>query len=314
MSGLHRGGDGTIGISTRHPGPPSDAAFAIRIDFQKGSADPSRVFQAADAMIRALQGLDKALCVAVDPLIEPVMVLEDIEAGSLKVWLAEQLKRADDDGLKKLDWKPLVGKYLVRAKYAFIKWSNRDSDDGGLLGLAREIRAISKETDIRQLPDYAPPSIQELSTAARRIDDAKGLLQSGDKISYLSPNEPGLDFNLSVRWSSQELSDLAVNETTKFEKMPMILIVKRPDYLGTSKWDVRLGKKPISAKIEDAGWLARFQAREIDVRPGDALRCLVSIEQKYGFDNELILEEHVITSVEEVLENQIRQGDLGIDS
>ena len=49
------------------------------------------------------------------------MVLEEIETGSIKIWLGNQLNRVDDDALKKLDWKPLVGKYLVRAKYVFYK-------------------------------------------------------------------------------------------------------------------------------------------------------------------------------------------------
>jgi hypothetical protein len=261
-------------------------------------------------MIRALQSLDQTLCAAVDPHIEPVMILEDIEAGSIKIWLASLLSRVEDDALKELDWKPLVGKYLVRAKYAVIRWSNKSASDGGLLGLAREIRGIALETDIKHIPDYAPPSLQELSTATRQIDEAKSLLLPGDKMAYLSSDEPPLDFNLTVRWSPDELSDLAVKETTKFENMPMNLIVKRPDYLGRSKWDFRHGRKALSANIEDNVWLTDFQTRKIDVRPGDALRCLVTIQHKYGFDNELISEDYVVTKVEQVLENQITQGGL----
>jgi hypothetical protein len=308
---MNGGGGSVVGLGTRAPAPPHDAAFALRIDFQKGSTDPSRVFRAADAMIRALQSLDRSLCVAVDPHIDPVMLLEDIEAGSLKIWLAETLNRLDDDGLKELDWKQLVGKYLVRAKYAYIRWANK-GETTSLLDLAREMRSIAQETDIRQIPDYAPPSIEDLVEVTKQIDNAKSLLQPGDRISFQGPGEPEVDFDLTIRWSEQELGDLAIKETTRFEKMPLILIVKRPDYLGTSKWDVRLGKKPISARIEDKEWLAKFQSRQVDVRPGDALRCLVTIEQKYGFDNELASEEYVITNVESVLENQVRQGDLGL--
>ena len=51
----------------------------------------------------------------------------------------------------------------------------------------------------------------------------------------------------------------------------------------------------ISARIEDTNWLRSFQAREIDVRPGDALRCLATVEHSYGFDNELISENVTIT-------------------
>lgn len=103
-------GDGTVEVTTRRPGAPREAAFALEIDFQKGTDNPQRVFQAADAMVRAFQALDRALCAAVDSRIEPIMLLEDIEAGSIKAWLSSQLNRIDDEAIKDLDWRPLVGK------------------------------------------------------------------------------------------------------------------------------------------------------------------------------------------------------------
>jgi hypothetical protein len=43
------------------------------------------------------------------------------------------------------------------------------------------------------------------------------------------------------------------------------------------------------------------------VRPGDALKCIVTLERSYGFDNELIEETYTVTKVTEVLQNQFRQ-------
>jgi hypothetical protein len=312
-SAMSSSSGGTVEIGTRRPADPSGAAFALVINFEKGTPNPQRVFQAADAMIRALQGLDKTLCAAVDSQIDPVMVLEDIEAGSIKAWLGNQLSRVEDEGLKTLDWKPVVGKYLVRAKYAVIRWSNKEGTDGNILGLAKELRTIATETDIRHVPDYAPPSVQELAEGVRRIDVAKDFLLPSDSMALISDSEGSVDFNLAVKWDDQTLTDLSVKETTKFEKMPVTLIVKKPDYLGKSKWDFRFGKKAISAKIEDEPWLLRFQTRAVDVRPGDALKCLATIEHRYGFDNELIAEEYTITTVEGVLANQLQQGSLGLD-
>ena len=89
--------------------------------------------------------------------------------------------------------------------------------------------------------------------------------------------------------------------------MPMTLVVRRPDYLGLTKWDFRHGKRQISARISDSEWLRAFQSRETDVRPGDALKCLATVEHSYGFDNELISENVTITKVVEVLENRLSQ-------
>jgi hypothetical protein len=118
-----------------------------------------------------------------------------------------------------------------------------------------------------------------------------------------------LEINLSVRWNIEDIEAMAVRETVEFPIAPMILTVKRPDYLGESKWELRHGKRIISAKIEDVEWLKRFQGRQVDVRPGDALRCEVRIENLYGHDNELLTERYTIIRVNEVLVDRFRQGD-----
>lgn len=298
--------NGSLHLSTEKPDPPAGADFALYIDFKKDSPNPQRVFRAADAMIGALQRLDKALCSAVDTSIQPVMMLEEIEAGSLRVWLRDALEATDDQALKDLDWKPAIGKYLVRAKYAYIQWANR-KEPGTLIDLARSLRAIASETNVKKLPDYAPPSVKELAETVTEMDRAKAYLAEGDNFSYVPADgsEPPVDFDLSIRWSPEELITLAIKETVKFENMPMTLIVKRPDYLGNAMWDFRHGKQAISAKIMDKGWLSDFQSRQVDVRPGDALKCLATIERGYGHDNELVQETVVITKIEQVLENQL---------
>ena len=92
------------------------ADFCIEINFEKGSENPSRIFKALTELIETFQQLDRALVESIDSKIEPVATIEDVESGSIRVWLAQKLKSVDDDGLKKLDWKQVVGKYLVDAK------------------------------------------------------------------------------------------------------------------------------------------------------------------------------------------------------
>ena len=84
-----------VGLSSTEPSPPA-ADFAIFIDFEKGVERPQRIFQAMDGLISSLERLDKALAGALGPTIEPVLVLEDIEAGSLKVWLRDKLLKTED--------------------------------------------------------------------------------------------------------------------------------------------------------------------------------------------------------------------------
>jgi hypothetical protein len=306
--------DNEVHLTTKEPKRPPDAEFGIKIDFKRGEGSPERIFQAAEAMIRALRQLDHALCGAVDNNIQTVMVLENIEIASLTVWLRNLLQRTDDDALKQLEWKPLIGRYLVKAKYVYIDWANKSDSERSLLGLAKNLRELAKETDIRRFPDYAPPSVVELADSARQIQAAKSYLIEGDKISYVVPDQPPAEFDMAVTWNEEELSKLLIRETVTATDMPMTLIVKKPDYLGKSKWEFRFGRRAIPANIEDQVWLSDFQTRKIDVRPGDALKCLVNIEHHYGHDNELISDTVVVVQVLEVLENQLRQSEMDLDS
>src|SRR5438132_138732 len=137
-----------VTLSGEPPVPPPDADFAIEIDFVKGEGNPRRVFDTASLLIEGFERFDQIAIASIDSRIEPLLVLEDVEAGSLKIWLRNILRAIDDEGLKSLDWKPLVGKYLVRAKYIAL----RRLDEPGPLrlpNLARELRTIAEETDVR---------------------------------------------------------------------------------------------------------------------------------------------------------------------
>lgn len=74
----------SITIATKKPSTPEDADFAIYIDFKKDIGNPQRIFQSSAALITAFEKLDKILCETVDSKISPVMMIEEIEIGSLK--------------------------------------------------------------------------------------------------------------------------------------------------------------------------------------------------------------------------------------
>lgn len=301
----------TLTLTDKPPRPPK-ADFGFEIDFQRGVGPASRVFTATYDFIKACEALDNELVKSIDSSIETVLVLEDIQIGSIKTWLRNSLTALDDDALKTLDWKPLVGKYLVRAKYAVIQWIDDDSAPRSLPELRREIQKIAAETDVRHLPDYTAPSPRALVQAIRDFQAVKDRLVPGDRATMLTP-EGNIEFNLSVSLPIEDIEALAVAHTITHPPVEMILPVKKPDYLGDSKWELRHGRRNISAKIEQQDWLRRFQNRQIDVRPGDAIRCIVQIEHQYGFDNELLTERYTILEVLEVLINRMEVMDLPFD-
>ncbi len=109
------------------------ADFSIIIDYQKGQGNPSRVFRAMSDLIEAFQKVDETLIHSIESQIKPVLLLEDVEIGSVKSWFRVALDSVDD-ALGSLDWKKGVGAYLVKGKRAIINWMDKTTTvtDGDL--------------------------------------------------------------------------------------------------------------------------------------------------------------------------------------
>src|SRR5690606_20875242 len=128
-------------------------------DFREDAGSAARVFDIASNLIKAFEDLDRVLITTVDSKISTALILEDVEKSSLKIYLRNLLKASDDQALKELDWKPQVGKYLVRAKYIALEWLDRsisESEPAQIEDLTDRIRELAVETDVRHLPDYPP--------------------------------------------------------------------------------------------------------------------------------------------------------------
>jgi hypothetical protein len=288
-------------ITEERPMPPADADFAFTIDFKKGTGNPRRVFDAASALIDAFEVLDKALVVSVDSEISPLLILEDVEAGSVKVWLKNVLKRTDDDALKTMDWKPLVGRYLVKAKYIALEFLD---DDGtgrrpSLAHLKEVLRKLAEETDVRRIPAYAPIHEGRLLTALDRVQDAKRELDRDDRLTIESEGRT-YEVNLASTWEPTE--SIAPTDTQESKSSgELILTIRKPDFIRDTMWQFSHGKNTISAPIHDADWLSKFHARQIPLWPGDALRCAVIFTYTYDEKGALIDQRVDIERVLEVI-------------
>ena len=278
--------------------------YCIEIQFEKGSKDPSRIFRAMQEMIDTFNDFDKSLIKTIDSNIEPILILEDIESGSIRSWLSSLLGAVDDDALKNIDWKPAVGKYLVKAKYKAVEFLNDKTnitDVSEIAVLKDSIHKLAIETDVKWLPIYEKISTRELLNSVGKISSSLSNLQETDYASYLISETEKVNFNLDFKINSETIDDLVTKDKIVLES-EMILKVKKPDYLGESKWDFRHGGKSFSAKIIHHEWLESFQNRRVDIRPGDSVRAKVENINKYDIDGELISTEYTILKVIEVIQ------------
>lgn len=291
------------------------ADFCVEIDYKKESENPSRVFRSMFELIDSLQDIDRNLVTSIDVNIEPILLLEDIETGSIRVWLRNLLKLIPDDAAYNLDWKPIVGQYLVKAKKAMVDFLEKKTtitNADEIKPLENEIYQLAEKTKVRWLPAYIPISPRQLLEGMQKISQSLSYLTEGDKAKYIAPDEPEAEFNLTFNIAPESIEDLLAKETLISES-EMILKVKKPDYLGESMWDMRHGTSVIQVGISDKDWLEKFQARRVEVRPGDSIRARIQIINKYDFDGELISTHHNAIEVVEVIHapNQEQLGLFG---
>ncbi|MCA9334472.1 MAG: hypothetical protein KC474_12195 [Cyanobacteria bacterium HKST-UBA04] len=283
------------------PRTQDNADFCLTIDFEKSSGNPARIFRAATELIDALNYLDKELVGVVDSRIEPVLLLEDIESGSLKIWLAQAIKHVPDETLLNLDWEPLIGQFLVKAKYIAIDFLAEETEVTDLARyteLAQQLQKTAEETEIKRLPHYQPPPLKGLLTGASKITGALSHLHENDKVRYTTKDAEA-SFNMRLNLAPENIEDLLTTKQITHDQT-MILKIKKPDYIGKSQWEFKHGKETILAKITDEEWLESFQNRQVDVRPQDSLEVTVQVIVKYGLDDEVVGHSFIITKVLDV--------------
>ncbi len=280
---------------------PAEADFGIEIDFQPGSDAPSRVFRAMTALIEAFETVDRELVNSI-ARVQPILLLEDIEAGSIKTWLRTQLESLDDQVLKSGDWKKLVGIYLVKAKYIVIDFlggrSTISSKDEIEVLQSRLLRA-AEETNVLAIPTYRPIPIDRVADSIRLIGQATQALKQTDAAKFLS-EQGNADFNLGFSINPESFDALITRETIT-NKSVMILKVKKPDFLGESMWEFKYENRTIEAKFLDLVWLQRFRERAVTLQPGDAIKALVETEVRYSFEGDVIFSMHKILEVHEII-------------
>ena len=281
----------------------STAAFAITVDFVRGKGDPSRPFQTMIDLMDSLARFDRDLVKSIDVTIEPVLLLENIETGSIKSWFISALRSIDDTAIRSGDWKKLVGDYVVKGKYALLKRLEGAASvtDEGLIGeIQAELLEEAEKTELRGLLGYTPMSRTRLAAHIADVTDSLKLLDDGDTATFETRQGPTVPFNKSLRVNDEELTELlAVQKVTNDDEL--ILKIKKPDFLGASMWEFRYDGHTIEASIQDDEWLKEFHDGVVAVLPGGALRVTVRIEAAYDAENESLPPRYTVLKVLEVL-------------
>ena len=162
-------------------------------------------------LTEALARFDADLLRSVDVTIEPILLLENVESGSIKSWFITTLRSTDDTALKSGDWKKIVGEYAVKGKYALLKrleGANSVTDPKLLEEIQAGLLLDAEETKVRGLPGYAQMSRTRLAAHIVDVTESLQYLEEGDSAQYETQNGEIVPFNRTLRVDETEMTEL----------------------------------------------------------------------------------------------------------
>lgn len=279
-----------------------DEGFSLYIDFIKSEGDPSRVFRAMASLVDSFSTIDQQLVGILGDESETEMVLDDVTTGSLRSKLRSLLLSLPDEALAELEVKKLIGHYLVKAKYLIVRWL-RDNDKveniEQVRALEGELIKLAESTGVKRIPAYNPIDTRKLLSHINEMQNAVQVLDERDTVRYESPFG-SVDIPRSLHVNETLIRELLTREILISEDV-RIVKVKKPDYLGKSKWVLKYAGHAIEANIEDHEWLHHFQTNTVVLHPGDSLRVLMREEVSYGHAGEVVHINNVVKAVLEII-------------
>lgn len=296
----------TIWISAGDGFVEPESDIEIKIDFVEGGSS-ARVFDIAADLIRAFEDLDSVLLSSVDSQISTSLILEDVQKSSLKIFLRNLLRQADDEALKTLDWKPLVGQYLVKAKYIALQWLDRsieEDEPAGIEDLTQTIGRLARDAEVRHLSTSTDVNPARLAQSLDEIQRTKEKFKPGEKLT-ITLDRSDYRVNLDATWlPSEHLQDVEAQQELS-NTVDMLLVIRKPDLLGKSQWQFKHGKRSFSAPITDKEWLEEFHNGHHPLSPGDALRVRVKHTARYDEKGKLLEQLEEIVKVIAVIKPEV---------
>lgn len=269
----------------------TDSDLVIEVAASSGARKAPEL-KRAELIEDAVEESYRALAGTIQVQLETVAVLEEVAKRSLSLWL-----RVQTGGGQGETSDASLLKFLARGTLAIIAWMD-GSPTLQLADLQQAIRVLAWGTSITTTAHPVLPSSSELVEAIAAWQKAKGALAAGDSVRIVT-NNGSVELDLSKRIADPRTLLLArklVNHSAD-----MIFVVEMPDYQASRQWPLKHGDTHTIAYCEPGTLLDKFYRRELDIRPGDALRCKVDFETSYGPDHEVLAERYRIVEILEVL-------------
>ncbi len=277
--------------------------FCLTIEYDKTSANPEQVFYGDGKMLEAMKHMDKNLASCIDSDIAPVLLLEDVERGSVRLWLKNHIESLPDEVLATGEPKKILGHFLVEAKYAvlsFLEGKDSIAEVKEVEVLESQIFEMAKETKAQSLDCYQPPIRKNLLESMSEMGEAFSYFREKECVYLETSDNQRILINKNFRLPLNNIEKLCEGETIT-NHSTAVLKLKQPDFLGDSQWVFRHGSQTLKAKMADDKWLQDYKDRKFAVYPGDSLRVRLETTTTYGSTHEVISEKFFVVEVIEIV-------------
>lgn len=282
--------------------------YEIKVDFNPENNDPVLIYKAMAASIEYLQKSDDILAKSISKDNKVKISLHRIKEGSLRSFIRSRTECPENELQSQNDEDDLeikVKEYFARGKRVITQGLldlGSELNEEQLEEIASKVDTIAKETRIAEQPFYILPSAGDIKDIAVAAEKTASLMDDNSRILYIGKDEQAVELPKKINLEKNLFND-EMRKILKSERN-LILKVKKPDFLGDSRWEMKHGKNRIVCKIVDEGWINRFKNKEVLVFPGDSLECVVEITEEYDELGNLIKSEYQIKEVENVIEGK----------
>lgn len=280
----------------------------IKIDFEKGSDNPQRVFDSMSLLITSIEEFNSCILSSISAETKSNFLLADIKEGSIKSWLClDLIGDTSNDRKNKLT---TFLNYCTDLIIDFIENKQTIDDLKELDELESLIHQKVNELELEEFPNVFSLNKYKLLHGYSQLTKATENLNPIDQ-AYFQSSSKIKKINKNFKITKDEVDILLIDDVRN-NTTTEILTIKKADFIGNSMWDFIKKKTTIPAKIRDHVWLNKFHRREEIVSPGDGLLCDLVTIVFYDKNNTPIETKYEIIKIHDKIEIKNHQEEIEI--
>lgn len=274
--------------------------YIVKLEYDKDHDEASQIFFSLSKILSSFAQMDTLLGYTVSGSAKHKQKLISVDNGSIISKILSSMLVFDDNENATIGEKPNsveIENYIKKSKKQIID-RIQDIDNPQMIHvIENDVHAIAKEHNINNSFDYEPMDIVALGESLVTLTSTVNDLSDTEKVIYRSDNMEQIIPKGKVL-SLQSFKETLIDETLTHNRIELLKI-KKPDYLGTSQWNVKIKGKSYNVEISDKQWLKKFHNKEFYLGPGDSIRAEIIVTDTYDKNKN-----HIGSSIEvyEILE------------